>query len=45
VYLDLTTGLQWGEMTWEQALLKSDYLQPEEIETLNTELLKKVQMS
>jgi len=42
--LDPSTGLQWGKMTQEQALLQSTYLQSDEIETLNIELLKKVQM-
>jgi len=45
VSLDPSTGLQWGKMTQEQALLQSSYLQTGEIETLDTELLKKVQMS
>jgi len=45
VSLDPSTGLQWGKMTQEQALLQSSYLQREDIETLTTELLKKVQMS
>jgi len=45
VSLDPSTGLQWGKMTQEQALLQSNYLQAEEIETLTTELPKKVQMS
>jgi len=44
VSLDLTTGLQWGKMTQEQALLQSSYLQTAEIETLTTELFKEVQM-
>jgi len=44
VSLDPSTGLQWGKMTQEQALLQSTYLQSDEIETLNIELLKKVQM-
>jgi len=45
VFLDPSTGLQWGKMTQEQSLHKCNYLQKEEIETLTTELLKKVQMS
>ena len=44
VSLDLTTGLQWGKMTQEQALLQSSYLRSREIETLTTELFKEVQM-
>ena len=44
VSLDPSTGLQLGMMTQEQALLWSSYLQTEEVETLTTELLKKVQM-
>ena len=42
IYCDLSTGLQWGKMTAEQILLQSSYLQTGEIETLTTEVLKKV---
>ena len=45
VSLDPSTGLQWGEMTQEQALLQSNYLQTGDIKTLTTDLLKKVQIS
>jgi len=45
VSLDPSTGLQWGKMTQEQALLQSSYLQSGEIDTLTTELLKKVQVN
>ena len=39
---DLSTGLQWGKMTAEQAFLQSSYLHTGEIETLTIEVLKKV---
>ena len=39
---DLSTGLQWRKMTAEESLIQSSYLQTEEIETLTTEVLKKV---
>ena len=45
VSLDPSTGLQWGKMTQEQALLQSSYLKTGEVETLTTEFLKKVQTS
>ena len=39
---DLSTGLQWGKMAVEQTLIQSSYLQLGEIETLTTEVLRKV---
>ena len=45
VSLDPSTGLQWGKMTQEQALLQSNYLQTGDIQTLTTDLLRKVQIS
>ena len=39
---DLSTGLQWGKMTAEQTLIQSSYLQLGDIETLTTEVLRKV---
>ena len=39
---DISTGLQWRKMTAEETLIQSSYLQTEDIETLSTEVLKKV---